>query len=79
MEPGSVSLFCPATERVATHNGMMNVSIVIIQDNNFGGVRRIGQHNNRVFRGNINGIWKLIRGIEGYLFRARTFINGNGG
>ena len=45
--------------------------------NKLWGVRRAGQSNNIVFRVNINGIWKRIRGIPGF-FLEGTIINGNG-
>ena len=77
MDPGSVSSFPPSTSRVVTNDGMVSVRIIIIQKNKLWGVRRGGQINSIVFRGNRNGIWKSIRGILGSYFQAGTIINGN--
>ena len=65
MDPGEVSSFCPDTERVVTHNGMMSVKIIRIQENNLWLVIRGGKYTNIVSRGNINGSWKRVRGIAG--------------
>ena len=39
-------------------------------------IRRGGQGTNRVFRGNINGIWEQIWGISGSLVREGRCISG---
>ena len=65
METGGVSSFYSDTERVVTHNGMVSVKIIIIQENNLWLVRRGGKCTNIVSRGNINGSWKRVRGIAG--------------
>ena len=78
MEPGSVSYLPPTTERVFTHDGMASVRIIRIQGKNLWGVIRDGQRTNRVSRGNINDIWKLIRDILGSFVWAGTITNGHG-
>ena len=65
MDPGEVSSFCPDTEMVVTHNGMVSVKIIRIQENNLWLFRRGGKYTNIVSRGNINGSWKRVRGIAG--------------
>ena len=65
MDPGEISSFCPATERVVTHKGMVSVNIIRIQENNLWLVRRGGKYTNIVSRGNINGSCKRVRGIAG--------------
>ena len=77
MEPGALSSFCPATERVVTHDGMLSVRIIRIQDKELWGVKRGGKRTSRVSRGNRNGSWKRMIGISGYFVRAGTIINGN--
>ena len=52
-------------ERVATHGGMLSVSIIIIKDKKLWGIRRGGKHTNIFYRGNRNVRWKCIRGISG--------------
>ena len=51
MDPGSLSYFCTATERVVTHYGMVRVGIIRIQGNSFWGVISDGQITNRAYRG----------------------------
>ena len=77
MDPGAVSSLNPATSKVVTHDGMFSVRIIIIQDNDLWGFRRGGQCKNRVYRGNINGRWKQVRGISGSFVWAGNIINGN--
>ena len=78
MDPVAVLYFRSSTERVVTHNGMLGVRIIIIQDNNLWGVIRGGQSTNRFSRGNIDGIWKRVRSIEGCFVWTGTIINGHG-
>ena len=79
MYPGSVSSFPPTAARYLTHDGIVSVRIIIIQENNFWGVRRGAQSTNRVSRSNINGSCKSIIVIERLFFQVATIINGNGG
>ena len=72
------TLFSTSKERVVTHDVMVSVRIITIQDNNLWGVRSGGQITNRFSRDNRNGSWKRIRGIAGYYVRAGTIINGHG-
>ena len=78
MGPGEVSSFCPDTEMVVIHNGMMSVRVTIIQENNLWVFRRGGKCTNIFSRGNINASWKRVRGIVGSFVRAGTIINGHG-
>ena len=66
MEPGAVSSFCPDMASIVTHDGMLSVRIIRIQDTKLWGFRRGGQCTNRVSRGRINVRWKWIRGISGF-------------
>ena len=77
MEPGAVSSFTLSAESVVTHDGMASIIITIIQDNKFWGIRRSGQLNIAVSRGNRNGSWKRIRGIDGSFIQAGAIINGH--
>ena len=61
--------------RVVTHDGMLSVRIIMINYNNLWGVRRGVQNTKRVYRGNINDIWKLIRGISQSFVQMGTIIN----
>ena len=65
MEPGEVSSFCPNTEMVVTHNVMVRVKIIIIQENNIWVFIRVGKCTNIFSIGNINGSWKRFIGIAG--------------
>ena len=39
-------------------------------------MRRGGQNNNRILRGNIDGNWEQIWGIEGSFMQAGYIVNG---
>ena len=68
MEPGSLSSCCTSMSRVFTNYGVFSVNFIRTEDNYLLGVRRGGQHTNRVARVNINGICNRIRGISRLLF-----------
>ena len=76
MEPGAVFSCSPSMERFVTHDGMLSVVIIIIQENKLWVFRRGGKHTTRVFRGNISGIWELIRGIPVSFVWSGGIING---
>ena len=63
MEPGSVSDFCPAMERVVTNDSTLSVRIIIIHENKLWVVRRGGKLTTIFYRVDINGSWKWIRDI----------------
>ena len=67
MDPIAVSSLTPATARVVTHDDTVNFRIIIIQEKNLWGFRRGGRITNIFSRGNINYIWRWIRGIAGFL------------
>ena len=75
MEPVAVSSFTPDTAKVVNLYCMVSFRIIIIQDNNFLGVRTGSKFTNIFYIGNINGSWKNIKGIAGSFVRARTIIN----
>ena len=64
--------------RVEIIHYMVRVMIIRSYDKELWIIRRGGQSTSRVFRGNIYGIWKQIRGIAGSLIWAGTIINENG-
>ena len=68
MKHGAVSSSRPATSRVVTHDGMFSVRIIVICFKKLLGIGRGVQLTNIVYRGNINVIWKRIRGIPGSFF-----------
>ena len=78
MEPGAVSSCRPAMAQIVTHDGILSVKIIIIQDKNLWVFRKCEQKTNRVYRGNINVSWKRIICILGSFVWERTIINGNG-
>ena len=53
-------------------------SIRIISRKEIWRIRRDGQSNNSILRGNIDGSWDQIWGISGSLFQAGSIIKGNG-
>ena len=54
MGPGAVSYLCHDTERVVTHDGMLSVKIIRIQENNLCRLIRGDQLTNRVYKDKIN-------------------------
>ena len=76
--PISVSSFLRGIARFVSHDYMVSVRSIQIQENNFWVVRKGGQSNNRVSIGNRDGIWKRIRGIEGYFVQSETITNRHG-
>ena len=78
MFPRSVSSFHPDTARlIFLHNTAM-VGIIRRYYKEFWIIRRGGQSNNRVFRGNRDGIGNYIWGIPGSFMWAGYIISGNG-
>ena len=66
MEPREVSSSPPANIRVVTRDDIVSVGIIKSYDNNSWGFRRGGQITDIGYRGNRNGSWKRIWGIEGF-------------
>ena len=60
-----------------THDGMLSVSSITTQDKKLLGSVRGGQLSNRIYRANINIIWKHIRGIYVSFVWKGNIINGN--
>ena len=54
MEPGAVSYLCHDTKRFVTHDGMLSVKIIRIQENNLCRLIRGDQLTNRVYKDKIN-------------------------
>ena len=77
IKPGAVSSFCPDTERIVTHNGMVSFMTIIIWFKTLWLIGRGGKRTNRVSRGNINGSFKRIRLILVSFWGAGTIINEN--
>ena len=61
-----------------THYGILINSSITTQDKKLLGLVRGGQLSNRVYRANINIIWKHIRGIYGSFVWKGNIINGIG-
>ena len=73
-----VYYFLPGMVIFVFCDGIVSVRSTRSQETNFWGVGRGHESINIFYRGNIDGSWKWIRGIEVFFVWSKTITDGNG-